>query len=115
MTVYTSSEERRNDPELRDKVEKVIIAQNTLMLKAAATLKDLAEEMRVLSGLKDNYSIYERSFDTVFSAAWKVKHDADFMNRDGGPNDCYIGNMAAGQMGEYLQSVDLETRFGGKV
>lgn len=115
MGVYKYSDDRRNDPETRDKVERVIIAQNALMLKAAKQLKELATEMHALSGMRDSHSIYERSYDTVFSAAWKVEHDSDFMNRDGGPNDCYIGNMAAGEMGEHLQKVNMEERFGGKV
>lgn len=115
MAAHKYSDERRHDPEVRAKVERVIIAQNALMARAAATLKELAAEMRSLSGLRDSHSIYDRSYDTVFSAAWKVEHDSDFMNRDGGPNDCYIGNMAASPMGEYLQKIDMEARFGGKV
>jgi hypothetical protein len=30
-------------------------------------------------------------------------------------NDTYIGNKAAGPMGEYLENIDMEHRFQGKV
>lgn len=115
MSSYTYSNDRRHDPEVRDKVERVIRAQNALMLKAARQLKETLDEMRELSGIKDRASLFDRSYDAVYSAYWRVDHDATFMNRDGGPNDCYIGNMAAGEMGEYLEGIDLDARFGGKV
>lgn len=113
MAVHHFKDEQRNDPELRDKVERVLLAQNALLLKASTVLKALSDEMRVLSGTRDSHSIYDRSFSAVNSAYYRVSSDADFMNRDGAPNDCYIGNMAASQMGDYIKSVDFDKRFRG--
>lgn len=113
MSVYEYSEDRRNDPELRAKVERVLVAQRDLLQKAAATLKELSDEMRVLSGTGQTRSIYDRCFDKVALASYSVGSDAEFMKNIGG--DTYIGNMAASEMGEYLQSIDMEARFRGHV
>ncbi len=111
MTDYKYSDDRRNDPEVRARVERVVEAQKALLLKAAATLKELSDEMRVLS-IGDERSIYELCFDKVRMASYSVGGDADFMQKIGG--DTYTGNMAASRMGEYVQSIDFEARFKGR-
>jgi hypothetical protein len=111
VSVYHYSDDRRHDPETRAKVERVLIAQRDLLQKAAATLKGLSDEMRVLSGTGQTRSIYERCFDKVATASYSVGSDAEFMKDIGG--DTYIGNMAASEMGEYLENIDMEARFRG--
>jgi hypothetical protein len=104
------NDSQRNDPELREKVTKVLTAQNELLYEAARVLKALSTEMRKLD-LQTN-PIYDRCAHTVAIAANSVGSDSDFMNRS--PiNDTYVGNMAAGEMGDYLKSIDFEKRFEG--
>lgn len=105
-------EARRNDPEVRAKVDRVLVAQNALLQEAARVLKALSDEMRILSGVRDSASIFDRCFDKVAMASYSVSSDAEFMKNIGG--DTYTGNMAAGQMGEYLQNIDMEVRFRGR-
>jgi hypothetical protein len=108
MTVYTFSNERRNDPEIRAMVERIVKARNEALLEAARRLQEVVDGMRPLS-LGGDSAIYERCFYAVRSASIKVSNDAAFMNRLG-INECYIGNEAASQLGEYVQKyrkVDL--------
>jgi hypothetical protein len=112
MVTYNYSEQRRHDPELRGNVEKLLLAQNATLLEAAQTLQELVDKMRVLS--IERNPIYDRCVAAVRSARYSVSSDADFMNRSK-PNDTYIGNMAASEMGEYIHSIDFEARFGGLV
>lgn len=113
MTAYIYSDDRRHDPVLRDKVERIHKAQQAKMLEAAIILKKLAAEMRILSGVRDSSSIYDRCYSAVSSAAYSVDKDAAFMQNIGG--DTYIGNMAASEMGEYVQTLDMTARFKGTV
>jgi hypothetical protein len=105
------SEKRREDPELRGKVERLLDAQNAALLDAAQVLEGLSKTMRNLS--IDTNPIYDRCVHAVGLARWNVSGDADFMNRNA-HTDTYIGNMAAGEMGFHLQGLDFEARFKGK-
>lgn len=112
MSDYTFNDDIRHDPEVRAKVERVVEAQKALLCEAARVLKALTDEMRILSGVRDSSSIFDRCFDKVAMASYSVGSDAEFMKNIGG--DTYIGNMAAGSMGEYLQNIDMEVRFRGR-
>lgn len=93
-------EERRNDPVIRAEVEKIIYARRVMLLKAAKQLKDLTDEMRELELYGDD-GIYDRCFDYVWSAYYTVSRDANFKDRPA--TETYIGNMAAGSLGEYIE------------
>lgn len=94
------SERRRNDPEIRAKVEEINKARQAMLLKAAAQLKELSDEMRELN-LGEDDAIYDNCSDAVWSAYYRVSHDAEFKQGIGG--ETYIGNLAAGQLGEYIE------------
>ena len=94
------SERRRYDPEIRAKVEEIHKARQAMLVKAAAQLKALSDEMRELSLAEDN-AIYDRCSDAVWSAYYTVSRDAEFKKGIGG--ETYIGNLAAGSLGEYIE------------
>lgn len=112
MTVYTYSQDRRHDPDTRDRCAAVSKAQREALVKAAKDLQKIVEDLRFLNGVPGT-AIFERSAYAIRSAASSVQSDADFMDRP--DNDTYIGNCAAGPMGEYLENIDMEHRFQGKV
>jgi hypothetical protein len=74
---YFYSDQRRNDPELNDKVRVVIEAQSVELLKAAAALKEISDSMRKLSGFTD-CAIYTRCFEDVRMAHYKLNRDDEF-------------------------------------
>lgn len=98
------SEQRRNDPELRAKVAKIHAARQAMLVKAAAQLKALSDEMRMLE-FDGGDAIYDRCCDYVWSAYYTVTRDAEFMKSIGG--ETYIGNMAAGEMGAAIERKGL--------
>jgi hypothetical protein len=100
MTKKYSTEERREDPELKEQCRKVIEARRALMLKAAKALEELVREMRPLQLDKDD-AHYERSFDALWSAHYRMGADAEFLRRLG-VSDTYLGNKAVGDLGDYL-------------
>lgn len=107
MPVYHSNAERRNDPELKEKLDRIFTEQNKRAADAAVKLRDIVEDLRPLTGLGDPYSVYDQIYDAVWSAAIRAEHDSDFLNRHA-PNDCYLENMAAAKMGEYVQPLDVD-------
>lgn len=104
-------ESRRIDPVVRAKVERVLTAQQKMMEHAAKVLKDLRQEMNVLANVSDENSHYEKCFKEVRMASYTVSRNAEFMAGIGG--ETYIGNMAAGRMGENLEGINMDVRFGG--
>lgn len=93
------SDERRNDPVVRAKVEKINTDRQVMLAKADRVLKELLDEMRKHRIAEDD-AIYERCFDAVWSAYYRVSGDAHFKQDIGG--ETYIGNLAAGELGEYV-------------
>jgi protease II len=94
------SERRRNDPEIRAKVEEIHKARQAMLLKAEAQLEEIVNEMRALTQYGDD-AIYNRCYDAVWDAQYKVGNDARFMQRIGG--ETYVGNLAAGELGEIIE------------
>lgn len=92
-------ERRREDPELRAKVERINTGRQVMLAKADRVLKELLDEMREHRVAEDD-AIYERCFDAVWSAYYRVSGDAHF--KQGIEGDCYIGNLAAGKLGKYV-------------
>lgn len=93
-------DEMRNDPVLRAKVEKIHKARQVMLLKAAKQLRELTEEMRELGQYRDD-GIYNRCWDEVRMATFKVERDAEFMQKIGG--ETYIGNLAANKLGHLIE------------
>lgn len=102
MSTYKYQESRRNDPELRAKVEKVIRARNEALLQASTLLEQANRILKEQSHFVDD-GIYDRQVRSVSIAAYLLKDDADFKNRD--ITDTYIGNLAAGRLGEQLEAM----------
>jgi hypothetical protein len=102
MTTYHYSDERRNDPELREKTAKVIEARKAALAVAA---KKLREAMDILDPLRifDGDPIFERSAFSAWRAYNQVSGDASFMNRP--TTDTYIGNLAASELGEQIEAM----------
>jgi hypothetical protein len=102
MTSYTFDAGRRNDPVIRAKVEEIHKARVAMMLKAADELDALAAEMAPLTqGGDDN--MYRQCYDAVRTARYRVRDNAEFMKGIG--SETYIGNLAAGRLGEYVQGL----------
>lgn len=98
------SNERRNDPVIREKAQKIHELRQKKLQKADKALKEIMDEMRPLR-LGEDDAIYERCFDAVWSAYYRVSGDAHFMKNIGG--ETYTGNLAAGELGEYIERMGL--------
>lgn len=105
------SEIRRNDPELKAKVAKVVKARQDALKQASVLLEqayDILKAQRQFVG--DN--IYNRNVTTVSTASYTLSRDAEFTSgQRGGPdndpakNDTYLGNLAAGPLGVQIQNM----------
>lgn len=98
---FKYNDERRHDPVLQEKVRKVIDAQEKAFNEAAELVRQAAEIMRKASGFEDS-AIYDRSYDAVRSAQYKLERDARFV---GIKTDGYLQNMAAGRMGLQIEKM----------
>lgn len=98
---FKYSDERRHDPVLLEKVGKVLDAQEQAFHEAAELVRQAVEIMQKASGFEDS-AIYERSYDAVHSAQYKLKRDSRSM---GIKNDNYKQNMAAGRMGLQIEKM----------
>jgi hypothetical protein len=94
------SEKRRNDTDLRAKVTKIHKDRQAMLLRAAAALEDIYDEMQGLRRSGDD-DIYSRCVSAIWDAKYRVRHDADFMQGIGG--ETYVGNLAAGKLGQYIE------------
>lgn len=100
-------EERRNDPDIRAKVAEIVKARKAMLVRAATQLKALTDEMRELE-LDGDDAIYDRCFDYVWSAYYTVSRDAEFKDR--AATETYIGNMAAGELGKYIEKQEARDK-----
>lgn len=105
------SEARRNDPELKAKVAKVVKARQDA-LREASVLLDQAYE--ILNAQREfvGDEIYNHQVSSVSTASYTLSRDADFaFGRRGGSendpskNDTYLGNLAAGSLGVQIQNM----------
>lgn len=104
-TVFKYSDERRHDPVLKEKVTKVLNAQEQAYKEASELVRQASEIMRKAAGFDDS-AIYERSYNAVRGLEYTLDRDASFI---GGQNEGYIRNTAAGRMG--LQIEQMGDRF----
>lgn len=97
--MYKYSDERRNDPELREKVAKIHEDRRDMILKVAKELEAIKEKMYALK-LDEDDGLYEQAYEAVWSAYYGVGRVSQSYRRP--TTDCYIGNLAAGELGEYV-------------
>lgn len=96
------SEARRNDPDIREKVSKVIKARQDALSEAAKLLEQAKDILQKNSHFIDD-AIYARQVDAVYSTYYKLAEDAHFMNRK--KTETYVGNLAAGALGEQIEEM----------
>lgn len=100
--VFEFSEQRRKDPVILEKAEKVLIAQKKAMAEAVELLNQASAIMRKQSGYVDSV-IFDRCLSAVSSARYTVEKDSSFM--EGIDGECYIGNLAAGRLGYQIEEM----------
>lgn len=105
------SEIRRNDPELKAKVAKVVKARQNA-LNEASVLLDRAYEILKAQRHFVGDEIYSRQVSAVSTASYSLSRDAEFAsgrrgerNDDPATNDTYLGNLAAGSLGVQIQNM----------
>ena len=106
--VYKYSSERRNDPELKEKAAKVVIARQNALKEADALLKQAAQILTAQSGFVDG-AVYDSQVQAIRIASMKLSQDTQFElgGKRGNPaeNDTFLGNLAAGPLGEQIQEM----------
>ena len=100
--VFADTDKRRKDPVLKEKINKLLEAQNKALAEAVVLLEQATEILRANSGY-DGLDIYERAYHAASMASYKVSHDANFLA--GPANDCYLENMAAGRLGYQIEEM----------
>lgn len=105
------SEVRRNDPELKAKVAKVVKARQDA-LREASVLLDRAYEILKAQREFVGDEAYHHQVSSVSTASYTLSRDADFAsgrrgesNNDPAKNDTYLGNLAAGALGVQIQNM----------
>lgn len=109
------SELRRNDPELKAKVAKVVKARQEALNQASALLKQATEILEAQNQFVGD-AIYSNRVQSVSIASFSLSRDAEFASGNRGQatsdpseNDTYLGNLAAGQLGVQIQ--DMGDKF----
>ena len=107
------STDRRNDPELKAKVAKVVRARQKALREASELLKQAADIISAQSHFTGD-AIYDHQVTSVRIANFTLRRDADFAGgitetgrNVGNPaeNENYLGNLAAGTLGIQIQSM----------
>lgn len=108
------SEIRRNDPELKAKVAKVIKARQEALNEASALLNQAYEILKAQRQFVGDEA-YNSQVSSVSTASYTLSRDADWAsgrrgerNADPSKNDTYLGNLAAGQLGVQIQKMGDE-------
>lgn len=106
------SQARRNDPELKAKVSKVVKARQDALNEASALLNQAYEILKAQSHFVGD-AIYTEQVNSVGTASFRLNRSASFASRDSGSgkateNDNYLGNLAAGQLGVQIQKMGDE-------
>ena len=105
------SEIRRNDPELKAKVAKVVKARQDALNEASALVERAYEILKAQRHFVGD-NIYSSHVTAVSTASYTLSRDAEFTSgRRGGTandpakNDTYLGNLAAGPLGVQIQNM----------
>lgn len=95
-----ANNERRNNPEIRAEVKRVLDARVEAHVKALALVKEAYEIMRATPYQGIDADIYDRGTSAVWSAYYTLGRDERFVGRN---TETYIGNVAAFELGEVIE------------
>lgn len=97
MTVIKFDEKRRNDPAVREAVREVLLARQQAVIEAKAFVDAALEALNSTPypHLKEQ-PLFERIRNSVWKAAIEIENS---MSKEP-PNETYIGNAAASQLGQ---------------
>lgn len=103
------SEERRNDPELKAKVSKVVRARQQALNEASVLLNQAYDILKAQQHFAGD-ALYSGQVSSVGTASFTLSRDAAFASRDGASgnaaeNDTYLGNLAASSLGVQIQEM----------
>lgn len=108
------SEIRRNDPELKAKVAKVVKARQEALNEASALLNQAYEILKAQRQFVGDEA-YNSQVSSVSTASYTLSRDAEWasgrrgqQDADPSKNDTYLGNLAAGQLGVQIQKMGDE-------
>jgi hypothetical protein len=108
------SEVRRNDPELKAKVAKVVKARQEALNEASALLDKAYEILKAQRHFVGDER-YNAQVSAVSTASFSLSRDAAFAsgrrgenNDDPSKNDTYLGNLAAAELGAQIQKMGDE-------
>lgn len=108
------SEIRRNDPELKAKVAKVIRARQAALNEASALLNQAYEILKAQRHFAGEET-YNQQVSSVSTASYSLSRAAEFASgrrghtdNDPSKNDTYLGNLAAGDLGIQIQKMGDE-------
>jgi hypothetical protein len=99
MTDYDWDNTRREDPAIRMKVAEIILNRQIAMQNATDRLKEALDELKPLLFDCDD-RIYTRCYNEIWRAYYRIESDTEF--KAGIGSDIYIGNKAAGELGDYI-------------
>ena len=100
---YRYDNVRREDPALREKVQQVIDARRAALRRAAALLREAEEVLAPLAQFHDD-AIFNRQVQSVADASESLARDVAFDSVTG-KGSTYVGNLAAGPLGEQIQKM----------
>lgn len=102
---YKYHTDRRDDPDLKAKVAKVVVARQEALTEANTLLKQAAAILTAQAGFEDG-AIYGRQVQSVGSASQNLDRTTKFeLGGDRGnpaENDTVLSNLAAGRLGAQI-------------
>lgn len=99
------STERRENPELKEKVAKVVRARQKALNDASALLDQAYEILKAQRHFVGD-EVYNRQVSAVSTASFTLSRDsASGRREDSSKNDTYLGNLAAGALGIQIQNM----------
>lgn len=99
---YQYSNQRRNNPELKDKVRKVVERRQKAMEQADDLLKEARHIMQEAALFVDDV-IFMRQLEQISRTSFSLSEDTQF-ERDVF-SETYIENLAAGRLGEQIEKM----------
>jgi hypothetical protein len=99
---YQYSNERRNDPELKGKVRKVVERRQKAMEQADDLLREARHIMQDAALFVDDV-VFMRQLEQISRTSFSLTEDTQF-ERDVF-SETYIENLAAGRLGEEIEKM----------
>jgi hypothetical protein len=101
-TAYQYSNVRRNNPELKAKVKKVVELRQEAMEQANDLLRQARQVMQDAALFRDD-SIFIRQLEQISRTSQSLSEETAF-KRDI-QSDTYVENLAAGRLGEQIEKM----------